>query len=66
MSGVTVLRRADGSRYALFASPYWLDRVEHEQPELTLDRMLAEGLIVPAQAPGRETAVLIDRVPSRS
>ena len=43
MSGVTVLRRADGSRYALFESPYWLDRVEREQPELTLDRMLAEG-----------------------
>jgi peptide chain release factor 3 len=43
MSGVTVLRRADGTRYALFESPYWLDRVEREQPELTLDRMLAEG-----------------------
>ena len=43
MSGVTVLRRADGIRYALFESPYWLDRVEREQPELTLDRMLAEG-----------------------
>ena len=43
MSGVTVLRRADGVRYALFESPYWLDRVEREQPELTLDRMLAEG-----------------------
>jgi peptide chain release factor 3 len=43
MSGVTVLLRADGTRYALFESPYWLDRVEREQPELTLDRMLAEG-----------------------
>ncbi len=43
MSGVTVLRRADGTRYALFESPYWLDRVEREQPELTLDRLLAEG-----------------------
>ncbi len=43
MSGVTVLRRADGTRYALFESPYWLDRVEREQPELTLQRMLAEG-----------------------
>jgi peptide chain release factor 3 len=43
MSGVTVLRRADGTRYALFESPYWLDRVEREQPELTLTRLLAEG-----------------------
>ena len=36
-------RDADGTRYALFESPYWLDRVEHEQPELTLTRLLAEG-----------------------
>ena len=28
MRGVTVLRRADGSRLALFESPYWLERVE--------------------------------------
>ena len=43
LQGVAVYLRADGTRYALFESPYWLDRVENEQPELTLDRMLAEG-----------------------
>jgi peptide chain release factor 3 len=43
MSGVTVLRRADATRYALFESPYWLERIEREQPELTLQRLLAEG-----------------------
>ncbi len=44
MRGVTVLRRADGSRLALFESPYWLERVESENPELTLDRLVAEGM----------------------
>jgi len=44
MRGVTVLRRADGSRLALFESPYWLERVENENPELTLDRLVAEGM----------------------
>ena len=29
--------------YALFESPYWLARVEAENPELTLDRLVAEG-----------------------
>ncbi|MEL7208225.1 MAG: peptide chain release factor 3, partial [Actinomycetota bacterium] len=43
MSGVTVLRRSDGARYALFESPYWLERVERDHPELTLDRLVAEG-----------------------
>jgi peptide chain release factor 3 len=43
MSGVTVLRRTDGTRYALFESPYWLERVEREHPELVLERLLAEG-----------------------
>mgnify|MGYP003335819083 CR=1 FL=1 len=44
MRGVAVLRRADGSRLALFESPYWLERVESENPELVLDRLVAEGL----------------------
>ena len=35
MSGVTVLARADGTLLALFESPYWLDRVETEQPDLS-------------------------------
>jgi peptide chain release factor 3 len=43
MSGVAVLERADGSLLALFESPYWLARVEAEQPDLTLDRLVAEG-----------------------
>ena len=44
MRGVTVLRRADGSRLALFESPYWLERVEADNPELTLQRLVAEGM----------------------
>jgi peptide chain release factor 3 len=43
MSGVTVLARADGTLLALFESPYWLDRVESEQPGLKLERLVAEG-----------------------
>jgi peptide chain release factor 3 len=43
MTGVRVLQRSDGVPLALFESPYWLARVEAEQPELTLDRLVAEG-----------------------
>ncbi|MGH9210615.1 MAG: peptide chain release factor 3 [Acidimicrobiales bacterium] len=43
LPGVDVLLRADGTRYALFESPYWLARVEGEHPELTLERLVAEG-----------------------
>jgi peptide chain release factor 3 len=43
MSGVAVLERGDGTLLALFESPYWLARVESEQPELTLERRVAEG-----------------------
>jgi peptide chain release factor 3 len=43
MPGVGVMARADGTLYALFESPYWLARVESENPELTLDRLVAEG-----------------------
>jgi len=43
MPGVAVLARADGTRYALFESPYWLARVESENADLTLDRLVAEG-----------------------
>ena len=43
MTGVTVLERSDGALLALFESPYWLQRVEGEQPELTLERLVAEG-----------------------
>jgi peptide chain release factor 3 len=43
MPGVRVLARAGGTLYALFESPYWLARVEAENPSLTLDRLVAEG-----------------------
>src|SRR5581483_5775878 len=43
MSGVTVLERSDGTLLALFESPYWLQRVETEQPGLRLERLVAEG-----------------------
>ncbi|MFN0090469.1 MAG: peptide chain release factor 3 [Acidimicrobiales bacterium] len=44
MRGVEVYRRADGVRLALFESPYWLERLEREQPELRLERLVAEGM----------------------
>jgi len=43
LPGVDVMSRADGTLYALFESPYWLARVEAEHPDLTLDRLVAEG-----------------------
>ena len=43
MSGVTVANRSDGELLALFESPYWLQRLEMDQPELTLTRLIAEG-----------------------
>ncbi len=43
MSGVTVAARSDGELLALFESPYWLQRLEVDQPELRLDKMIAEG-----------------------
>ena len=43
MRGVDVMRRADGTRLALFESTYWLARVEADHPELTLERLVAEG-----------------------
>ncbi|MEO7555588.1 MAG: peptide chain release factor 3, partial [Acidimicrobiales bacterium] len=43
MTGVRVLERGDGALLALFESPYWLARVESDQPDLRLDRLVAEG-----------------------
>ncbi len=43
MSGVTVAARRDGELLALFESPYWLQRLEVDQPELTLIKLIAEG-----------------------
>ena len=45
MPGVAVLARAGGMLYALFESPYWLARVESENPDLTLERLVAEGTV---------------------
>ena len=44
MAGVRVLERSDGALLALFESPFWLARVEADQPELRLERLVAEGL----------------------
>ncbi len=44
MHGVDVLARADGTLLALFESPFWLERVLREQPELTLAPLVGEGL----------------------
>jgi peptide chain release factor 3 len=43
LPGVAVRSRADGTRYALFESPYWLAHVESDNPDLTLERLVAEG-----------------------
>ncbi len=43
MTGVEVLARRDGTLLALFESRYWLDRLEREEPDLVLDRLVAEG-----------------------
>ena len=43
MTGVTVVYRTDGEALALFESPYWLERLEVDHPELVLDRLIAEG-----------------------
>ncbi len=43
MQGVDVFKRANGTHLALFESRYWMDRVLTDFPELTLERMVAEG-----------------------
>ncbi len=43
MQGVSVLSREDGTLLALFESKFWMDRVLADHPELTLERMVAEG-----------------------
>jgi peptide chain release factor 3 len=43
MRGVDVLTRADGTHLAVFESRYWMDRVIADHPELTLERLVAEG-----------------------
>ena len=41
MQGVDVLERSDGTLLALFESPYWLDRLVGERPELVLEKLVA-------------------------
>lgn len=43
LPGVNVLERADGTLLALFESRFWMDRVAVDHPNLTLERMIAEG-----------------------
>ena len=43
MRGVRIVERADGTMLALFESSYWVERLEQENPDLTLDRLVAEG-----------------------
>ena len=43
MSGVTLAERADGELLALFESPYWLARLQSDQPDLMLERLIGEG-----------------------
>ncbi len=43
MQGVEVMTRANGTHLALFESRYWMERVLADHPELTLERMVAEG-----------------------
>ncbi|HUP69378.1 MAG TPA: peptide chain release factor 3 [Acidimicrobiales bacterium] len=44
VNGVTVLNRGDGSRLALFESPYWLQRLKSDHPDWCLDPILTGGL----------------------
>jgi peptide chain release factor 3 len=40
---VAVLERADGTLLAVFESPHWVARLEADHPELTLEKLVAEG-----------------------
>ncbi|HZB42396.1 MAG TPA: GTP-binding protein, partial [Ilumatobacter sp.] len=41
IGGIRILQRGDGELVALFESRYRLQRIEHDQPELRLDHILA-------------------------
>ncbi len=45
MRGVDVLERSDGALIALFESTYWLDRLVSEEPDLTLEKLVADGAL---------------------
>ena len=44
MSGVDVMRRTDGVLLAMFESKYWLNHLRANQPELTLEPLVAGAL----------------------
>ena len=44
MNGVEVMRRSDGTLLALFESKYWLNHLKANQPELTLEPLVAGAL----------------------
>jgi peptide chain release factor 3 len=43
MRGVRILQKTDGTLMALFESQYWLERLELDNPDLVLERLVAEG-----------------------
>lgn len=43
LPGVTLVERCNGELLALFESPYWLERVIADKPELMLERLIGEG-----------------------
>ena len=43
MRGVRILQKSDGTLMALFESQYWLERLEQDNPDLVLERLVAEG-----------------------
>ncbi len=45
MRGVGILERSDGTLMALFESQYWLERLEADDPDLVLERLVAEGSV---------------------
>ncbi|MCC6225367.1 MAG: peptide chain release factor 3 [Microthrixaceae bacterium] len=45
MRGVDVLDRSDGALIAVFESSYWLDRLLVEEPDLTLEKLVADGAL---------------------
>ena len=45
MRGVDVLARSDGTLIAVFESVYWLDRLAADQPELTLESLVASDQV---------------------
>lgn len=42
LGGVAVYARPDGTLYAPFESPYWLQRIEADHPHLALDPILTQ------------------------